>query len=216
MQQQRYEMNNTAASQDDQDAGAEAGENMHLYVDSPPITFASTLGWTFQATLPPVVVQQNNRSPSPVSVMSTSIAMHQPSFAWATYSEPHPHYPSDNYNSNEAASASGQPDSSTQEVHHVQPSAPYADADDPDCDNPLLEYSAKSLRGKDLFVYHLPSDMTEEELRELFSQHGDVISASIMHHDLGVSKCYAIVKFKLQSAADNALLRLNHYEVSIM
>eukprot|EP00984_Skeletonema_dohrnii_P005130 scaffold1812_cov123-Skeletonema_dohrnii-CCMP3373.AAC.1 len=136
--------------------------------------------------------------------------MQQPAFIWATYSEPHPqpHYAPYNEEAPE-------PNSYTPKTHQFQPlslSPPDADSEDPDCDIPLLEYSVKSRRGKELFVAHIPFDMTEEELLALCSQYGDVMSASIMRHDLGVSKCFAYVKFKLQSAADNALLRLNHYE----
>ena len=218
-QQQNCEMMNvTTANQYEDAAAAAAGENVSNFphVDSPPATFASTLvSWAFQSTLPPVVVpNQHDRAPSPTSVASTSsmAMMQQPAFVWATYSEPHPHYAS----YNEAP----EPCSYTPKAHQFQPppSPPDADADsdDPDSDIPLLEYSVKSRRGKELFVAHIPFDMTEAELLALCSQYGDVMSASIMHHDLGVSKCFAYVKFKLQSAADNALLRLNHYEVSII
>ena len=86
---------------------------------------------------------------------------------------------------------------------------------DLDLDCPFHDYSVKSLRAKELFIAHVPVDMSEEELKELCSQYGDVISASIMYHDMGVSRSYAYVKFDLQSAADDALLRLNHHEVSI-
>ena len=88
---------------------------------------------------------------------------------------------------------------------------------DLDLDCPFHDYSVKSLRAKELFIAHVPVDMSEEELKlkELCSQYGDVISASIMNHGMGVSRCYAYVKYDLQSAADDALLRLNHHEVSI-
>eukprot|EP00984_Skeletonema_dohrnii_P011660 scaffold4674_cov92-Skeletonema_dohrnii-CCMP3373.AAC.1 len=209
-------MNDTTANQYEEAAAAAVN---FPYVDSPPATFASTLvSWAFfQSTLPPVVVpHQHDRPPSPTSVASTSTSMsmmQQPAFIWARYSsEPHPqpHYAPYNEEAPE-------PNSYTPKAHQLQPppSPPDADSDDPDCDTPLLEYSVKSRRGKELFVAHIPFDMTEEELLALCSQYGDVMSASIMHHDLGVSKCFAYVKFKLQSAADNALLRLNHYEVSI-
>ena len=71
-------------------------------------------------------------------------------------------------------------------------------------------------KGKELHVRHLPSDMTEEELRDLFSPHGVVTRASIARRQSGKSRGYAFVKFKLQSAADNAIMRLDKYEVSIM
>ena len=103
-------------------------------------------------------------------------------------------------------------DSCREDIHHQQ----NHDSDlDVDLDCPFHDYSVKSLRGKELFIAHVPVDMSEEELKQLCSQYGDVISASIMYHDMGVSRCYAYVKFEQQSAADDALLRLNHHEVSI-
>ena len=71
-------------------------------------------------------------------------------------------------------------------------------------------------KSKELFVRHLPFNMTEEELRGLFSQNGVVTRASIALHPLSGQPCYAFVKFKLQSAADNAIMRLNKFPVSIM
>ncbi|KAK1735005.1 RNA-binding protein [Skeletonema marinoi] len=209
MKQQLCDMNDTTAYQYEDAAAANFPR-----ADSPPATFASTstlISWAYQSTLPPVVVpHQHGRAPSPTSVASTSTSMammQQPAFVWATYSEPHPHYAP-------STEAAPEPYSYTPKAHQFQPpSPPDADSDDHDYDIPLLEYSVKSRRGKELFVAHIPFDMTEAELLALCSQYGDVISASIMRHDLGVSKCFAYVKFKLQSTADNALLRLNRYEV---
>eukprot|EP00985_Skeletonema_marinoi_P020544 scaffold12258_cov94-Skeletonema_marinoi.AAC.1 len=169
MKQQLCDMNDTTANQYEEAAAA---------VDSPPATFASTLvSWAFQSTLPPVVVpNHHDRAPSPTSVASTSTSMammQQPAFVWATYSEPHPHYAS----YNEAP----EPYSYTPKAHQFQPppSPPDADvdadSDDPDSDTPLLEYSVKSRRGKELFVAHIPFDMTEAELLALCSQYGDVM-----------------------------------------
>jgi hypothetical protein len=89
------------------------------------------------------------------------------------------------------------------------------DRRNPADESPLHEYSAKSPRGKELFVCHIPSEIANEELRDLFSQYGVVISFSIVRHKQRKSKCFAFVKFKLQSAADEALLRLNDHEVSL-
>lgn len=90
----------------------------------------------------------------------------------------------------------------------TRPSSP---ADD---DSPLGDYSTRPPRGKELFVYHLPFEMTNGELRDIFSQHGTVTRTTIARHASGASQGYAFVKFKKQDAADDALLRLNHYEVS--
>jgi hypothetical protein len=85
----------------------------------------------------------------------------------------------------------------------------------PGVDSPLHEYSCKSPRGKELFVYHLPSDMNNDELRNLFSQYGVVTRASVARHKTGVSRLFAFVKFKLQIGADEALLHLNDYRVRV-
>ena len=86
-------------------------------------------------------------------------------------------------------------------------------------DYDLQDYAVKPKRGRELFIAHVPVDMSDEELEELCSQFGDVVSASIKRRDLEdtqVSKCFAYVKFEQQSDADDALLRLNAYEVSMV
>ena len=98
--------------------------------------------------------------------------------------------------------------SSRREINH-QPS-PEPDSSPRGCS---AEPRGKS---KELFVRHLPFNMTEEELRGLFSQNGVVTRASIALHPLSGQPCYAFVKFKLQSAADNAIMRLNKFPVSIL
>ncbi len=88
-----------------------------------------------------------------------------------------------------------------------------------EADYDLQDYAVKPKRGRELFIAHVPFDMNDEELEELCSQFGDVVSASIKRHDLEdtqVSKCFAYVKFEQQSDADDALLRLNAYEVSMV
>jgi len=100
----------------------------------------------------------------------------------------------------------------------IQPS-PQSQSDS-DSDSSPHESSAKSppprRKGKELHVRHLPSDMTDKELRDLFSHHGFVTRASIARHQSEKSRGYAFVKFKLQIAADNAIMRLDKYEVSII
>jgi hypothetical protein len=88
-----------------------------------------------------------------------------------------------------------------------------------EADYDLQDYAVKPKRGRELFIAHVPVDMSDEELEDLCSQFGDVVSASIKRHDLEdtqVSKCFAYVKFEQQSDADDALLRLNAYEVSMV
>ena len=70
---------------------------------------------------------------------------------------------------------------------------------------------------KDLFVFHVPNDMTEGELYKLFSQFGKLRRARI-HYDIidgkPVSKGYAFVTFKRFSDAVVAVHSLHGYKVS--
>eukprot|EP00577_Skeletonema_sp_RCC1716_P032421 CAMPEP_0113407030 /NCGR_PEP_ID=MMETSP0013_2-20120614/19831_1 /TAXON_ID=2843 ORGANISM="Skeletonema costatum, Strain 1716" /NCGR_SAMPLE_ID=MMETSP0013_2 /ASSEMBLY_ACC=CAM_ASM_000158 /LENGTH=255 /DNA_ID=CAMNT_0000292923 /DNA_START=183 /DNA_END=950 /DNA_ORIENTATION=+ /assembly_acc=CAM_ASM_000158 len=112
--------------------------------------------------------------------------------------------------------AQAQAFSHDRDIHQPSPQS----QSDSDSDSSPRESSAKSPppckgNGKELHVRHLPSDMTDEELRDLFSQHGVVTRASIARRQSGKSRSrgYAFVKFKLQSAADNAIMRLDKYEI---
>ncbi|KAL7459140.1 hypothetical protein ACHAWC_010956 [Mediolabrus comicus] len=72
--------------------------------------------------------------------------------------------------------------------------------------SPSLERSPK---GKVLFVHNLPSEVTEDELRDLFSRHGTAVRVSIVR-DTG---SIAFVHFRLQSEADEARLSLNNHPI---
>ncbi len=73
--------------------------------------------------------------------------------------------------------------------------------------SPSLE---RSPIGKVLFVHNVPSEVAEDELRDLFSRHGTVTRVSILR-DTG---SIAFVHFKLQSEAEEARLSLNNHRVS--
>jgi len=70
---------------------------------------------------------------------------------------------------------------------------------------------------KDLFIFHVPTDMTEGELYKLFSQFGKLRRARI-HHEIidgkSVSRGYGFVTFKRFSDAVVAVHSLNGYKVS--
>ena len=70
--------------------------------------------------------------------------------------------------------------------------------------SPSLERSPK---GKVLFVHNLPSEVMEDELRDLFSSFGTVARVSI-------GRSIAFVYFRQQSEADEARLGLNEHRVS--
>jgi hypothetical protein len=71
-------------------------------------------------------------------------------------------------------------------------------------------FQERTPESKVLFVHNVPSEVAEDELRDLFSRHGTVTRVSIVR-DTG---SIAFVHFKLQSEADEACLSLNNYPVS--
>ena len=98
---------------------------------------------------------------------------------------------------------------------------PSEDDENEELISPLLQYSQKAPRNKQLFVYYLPSDMIESELLDLFSRFGQVVSASIVivrcrkGSVVSSSRNHGYITFEEQKDADDAVLRLNSYEVSI-
>jgi hypothetical protein len=67
---------------------------------------------------------------------------------------------------------------------------------------------------KELFVFHVPNEMTNEELHELFSRFGKVRNARIALYSDDTSKGYAFVTFHHLSDAVVAVHSLNGYKVS--
>ena len=84
----------------------------------------------------------------------------------------------------------------------------------PDYVSPLQDYAARSAPNKVLFVHDVPHDMTEDELKGLFSNYGTVVRVSLVVHAGRNRSRYAFVHFRRQEDADEALLRLNNYQVS--
>lgn len=65
-----------------------------------------------------------------------------------------------------------------------------------------------------LFVRNISYKTTEDELHSLFSEFGEVISASIpKDRDTGRSRGFAFVEMKTQQEAEAAIQGLNNYEV---
>lgn len=63
---------------------------------------------------------------------------------------------------------------------------------------------------KKLYVGNLPFETTEEELREIFEQHGPTASVRIItDRDTGRSRGFAFVEFESDANADSALQALD-------
>ena len=67
---------------------------------------------------------------------------------------------------------------------------------------------------KKLYVGNLPFETNEDELRELFEQHGPTVSVRvIMDRETGRSRGFGFVEFEDDNAAMNAIQGLNGREV---
>ena len=68
--------------------------------------------------------------------------------------------------------------------------------------------------GKRVFVGNLPFSATEDQLRELFSQHGEVSSAEIVKDKFTErSRGFAFVEMASDEAAAAAVAALNQYQM---
>lgn len=66
-----------------------------------------------------------------------------------------------------------------------------------------------------LYAGNLPLEMTEEELKELFSEYGEVISVNIVfNYDINQSKGFGFVQFESKEDAMAAMEGLNGKEVN--
>ena len=68
--------------------------------------------------------------------------------------------------------------------------------------------------GKRVFVGNLPFSATEDQLRELFAQHGDVVTAEIVKDKFTErSRGFAFVEMATDEAASAAVSALNQYQM---
>ncbi len=71
----------------------------------------------------------------------------------------------------------------------------------------------KSLRS--VFVGNIPNDVTEDQLKEIFSQVGPVLSFRIVYDkDSGKAKGYGFAEYPDQETAQSAMRNLNNYDLS--
>lgn len=73
----------------------------------------------------------------------------------------------------------------------------------------------KVKRFTNVYVKNLPENMTDEELTEIFTQFGPVLSAKVMVNDDGKVKGFGFVSFETSEAAEKAVEELNGTEKEV-
>lgn len=63
--------------------------------------------------------------------------------------------------------------------------------------------------GANLFIFHIPADWKDEELRAKFEVHGQLVSCKISTEDNGRSRGFGFISYTTREAAANAIHHLN-------
>uniref|UniRef100_A0A0G4HUU5 RRM domain-containing protein n=1 Tax=Chromera velia CCMP2878 TaxID=1169474 RepID=A0A0G4HUU5_9ALVE len=66
-----------------------------------------------------------------------------------------------------------------------------------------------------LFVFHLPVDWTDAELKDTFGAFGNILSVRVMRNSDGSSKGFGFVSFEQAQEAADALMHLNGFQVGV-
>jgi RNA recognition motif-containing protein len=75
-------------------------------------------------------------------------------------------------------------------------------------------HAARNGSLKKLYVGNLPFSTTEEELREIFEQHGPTVSVRVItDRETGRSRGFGFVEFEEEANAEKALQALNGMDV---
>ena len=78
----------------------------------------------------------------------------------------------------------------------------------------VLPGGAKGPDGANLFVFHIPNDFSNQEMYDLFAQHGNVLSARIMvESETGRSRGFGFVSYDSTDSAAHAIKMLNGYPI---
>ncbi|VDL59550.1 unnamed protein product [Hymenolepis diminuta] len=73
--------------------------------------------------------------------------------------------------------------------------------------------SSESIKGANLYICGLPRKMTQNELEDLFSHCGKIITARILYDNkTGLSRGVAFIRFDQRHEAEQAIRRLNGYQ----
>eukprot|EP00262_Sarcandra_glabra_P014007 TRINITY_DN3996_c1_g1_i1.p1 TRINITY_DN3996_c1_g1~~TRINITY_DN3996_c1_g1_i1.p1 ORF type:complete len:627 (+),score=105.88 TRINITY_DN3996_c1_g1_i1:119-1999(+) len=69
----------------------------------------------------------------------------------------------------------------------------------------------QKFKGANVYVKNIDDDVSDNDLRELFSQCGTITSAKLMHDDKGISKGFGFVCFSTPEEANKAVITLHGF-----
>jgi RNA recognition motif-containing protein len=70
--------------------------------------------------------------------------------------------------------------------------------------------------GSNLFIYHLPSEFSDDDLAQTFQQFGSILSAKVfIDKNTNLSKCFGFVSYDNPLAAQNAIRTMNGYQIGV-
>jgi len=68
--------------------------------------------------------------------------------------------------------------------------------------------------GANLFIYHLPNDVTDPDLIQMFAPFGNVISAKVFIDKVtSLSKCFGFVSYDNAMSAQSAIQSMNGFQI---
>eukprot|EP00899_Mesostigma_viride_P002168 jgi/Mesvir1/11952/Mv00280-RA.1 len=68
--------------------------------------------------------------------------------------------------------------------------------------------------GSNLFIYHIPQEFTDPDLKTTFSPFGNVVSAKVfVDKNTGISKCFGFVSFDNAASAQAAIQTMNGFAI---